>query len=172
VVATEPSSAIPAHDHPLAARLRAGLLGLAALGIAGTAVELWTLHHWESASQLIPWAELVVMAVAVAAVAVRPRRTTVRAGLLLGAVSVVSGAYGIVDHISSNLSAGPLDRTYGPRWQTMSAVSHWWAAASGKVGPAPVLAPGVLAQIGLCLLLACAAHPRRGVRGAPARRGS
>ena len=36
---------------------------------------------------------------------------------------------------------------------------HWWAAASGQVGPAPLLAPAVLAQIGLCVLLACWAHP-------------
>lgn len=156
----------PSEGHAAAARLRAGLLALAAAGILGTAVELWTIHHWETAVQLIPWAALAVLATGVALVALAPRPGTVRYALAVAAVSFASGAYGVVDHVSSNLSSGPLDGTYGPKWDGMSTLSRWWAAASGQVGPAPVLAPAVLAQIGACLLLAALWHPARRRSGA------
>lgn len=156
---TDLGAVAPSPHDAIARRLRAGLLGIAALGILGTAVELWSLHHWESPEQLIPWVVLGLLGLAVLAVAVRPARLVVRGGLALAAGAVGAGVYGIIDHVSSNLAAGPLDRDYGSRWATMGTLDRWWAAATGKVGPAPMLAPGVLAQVGLCLLLVCATHP-------------
>ena len=41
----------------------------------------------------------------------------------------------------------------------MSSVAQWWEAITGGVGPAPVLAPGVLAEISLALLIATLRHP-------------
>ena len=154
----------------VAGQLRTGLLVLAALGIAGTVGELTALRHWESEDQLIPWFILAALAVAVGLVAFAPDVRRVRFAQLLGLGSLLGGAYGVLEHVHSNLESGPLDATYGPKWDTMGTVSKWWAAASGGVGPAPSLAPAILAQIGLCLLLATWAHPV--LRDRVARRGS
>lgn len=139
--------------------MRAGLLVIAAAGIVGTAVELATIRHWESASQFIPWVVLVLLGVAVLGVAYRPTARRVRAAQAVALVSLGAGLFGVFQHVNENLHAGPLDAKYGPTWSTMSALSKWWAAASGGVGPSPTLAPAVLVQISLCLLLATLAHP-------------
>lgn len=146
-------------EPPIGRVLRAGLLALAGVGVAGTAVELATIRHWDSAEQLIPWAVLAVLALAIGLVAVRPTGVRVRAGRLLGLATGLGGAYGVWEHIEANLHAGPLDATYGPRWDAMSPIAQWWAAATGGVGPSPTLAPAILTQIGLTLLLATVAHP-------------
>ena len=65
-------------------------------------------------------------------------------------------AFGIFEHVKANYDAGPLDRRYAARWETMSEPSRWWTAASGGVGPSPPLAPAVMAQAALCLALATA----------------
>jgi hypothetical protein len=138
----------------VASRLRAGLLGLAGIGVAGTGLELASIRHWGSVEQLVPWFVLGVLAAGIAAVGVRPCRVTALAGRLVGVVSVVGGSYGVIEHVVENLDAGPLDHDYAARWGSMSGAGHLWAAASGAVGPAPLLAPAILAFIGLCLALA------------------
>ena len=60
--------------------------------------------------------------------------------------------------IGANHSAGALDIRYADTWEQMSAVAQWWAAASGGVGPAPSLAPGVLAFTAAALLAATLHH--------------
>jgi hypothetical protein len=137
-----------------AVTLRRGLLALAGAGIVGTAVELATIHHWETAAQLIPWFALAAISAALLAYVLHPRRATTLAARATGALLAGTGLYGVIDHIATNVSAGPLDASYGAKWATMSTVGHWWAAANGGVGPAPVLAPAILTQIGACLLLA------------------
>ena len=89
----------------------------------------------------------------------RPQRATVLTARWTGLLLAGTGLYGVIQHVAANVSDGPLDAQYGPRWHTMSTVGHWWAAASGGVGPAPTLAPLVLAQIGICLALATVGHP-------------
>ena len=152
-----PSS--PRAEDEVAGWLRLGLLGLAAAGIVGTAIELATIRHWDSTEQLTPWFVLAIAAVGVLAVAIRPTRARIRVVQVVSLATLAGAAFGVYEHISSNLESGPLDATYGPKWATMTAVSKWWAAASGGVGPSPTLAPAVLAQISLCLLLATLAHP-------------
>lgn len=134
--------------------LRRGLVALAAAGIAGTALELAAIHHWETLAQLVPWVALAVIAGALAAAVARPTPATRRTARWTGLLLAVAGTYGVIDHVASNVSAGPLDAEYGARWDSMSTLAHWWAAANGGVGPAPVLAPAILAQIGACLWLA------------------
>ncbi len=140
-------------------RLRLGLLGLAAAGVAGTAFELASLRHWKSGEQMIPWVALAAVAVAIVAVGFRPSGLRVRLAQLLAVATLGSALFGVFEHVKSNLDSGPLDATYGPRWATMGMASRWWAAATGGVGPSPTLAPAVLVQISLCLLLATLAHP-------------
>lgn len=152
--------------HPSEARptawLRLGLLALTAAGIAGTAAELAFTRHWDSAVQLIPWACLAVLAAGLAAVAIRPSPGRVRAARVLATIAAVGGLYGVIDHVAENHAAAPLDASYGPKWESMSAAAQWWAAATGGVGPSPPLAPAMLAQIGVCLALATVGHPTTG----------
>ena len=77
---------------------------------------------------------------------------------------VVIGGLGIWFHVQENLAAGPLDRHYAATWDSMSSLDQLWAATTGAVGPAPILAPGVLAEISLALLLATVGHPALGRR--------
>jgi len=62
-------------------------------------------------------------------------------------------------HVLENLDAGPLDRNYAATWDSMSPIDQWFTAVTGGVGRAPTLAPGVLAEMGLGLLLATVRHP-------------
>ena len=148
---------LPGRDVPT--RLRAGVLALAALGIVGTAVELVFLRHWTSLTQLVVWPAIVALTVALVVLlgSVTPGRVTA-ARAIAGLVLVIA-VLGVVLHVHANLEAGPLDRDYEVTWATMSSLEQWWLAITGGVGPAPVLAPGVLAEISLALLLATVAHP-------------
>lgn len=139
--------------------LRLALIGIAALSIAGTAAELATLRHWNGAVQLIPWLIAAVLAVLTALLAVRPAPAGIRVVRAGAVAAILASAFGVVRHVMANHETAPLDRVVGPRWDDMSALSQWWEAASGGVGPAPSLAAGVLAQAALCLLAATLRHP-------------
>jgi hypothetical protein len=136
------------------ALLRRCFLGLAAAGVAGTAIELALSRHWTSAVQLIPWYTLAVLTVALVLAARSPGPRTVRAVRLLAVLVMLAAAFGIYEHVLANYNAGPLDFRYTQRWASMSATSRWWAAMSEAVGPSPTLAPAVLAQAAACLLFA------------------
>lgn len=85
----------------------------------------------------------------------------------IGAGHWLAAVVGLGFHLNENLSAGPLDRDYADRWDSMSQVEQLVAAGSGDVGPAPTLAPGALAQIGGLLLLASIGHPALKRKEAP-----
>jgi hypothetical protein len=138
--------------------LRRGLLGLVALGILGTAVELLFLGHWGSAAKTIVWPALGLIALAAVLVA-RPSPTRLRAAHAISLGVAVVALVGVGFHVSENLTAGPLDRDFAATWDSMSPLAQWWAAITGGVGPAPTLAPGVLLQLGLAVLLATVRHP-------------
>jgi len=77
-------------------------------------------------------------------------------------VAVLATAFALVGfgfHVVENLDAGPLDRNYAATWDSMSSLDQWFTAVTGGVGPAPTLAPGVLVEMGLGLLLATVRHP-------------
>jgi hypothetical protein len=141
------------------ARLRRGLLALAAAATAGTAVELAMLRHWQSAAQLTPWAALAALTTGILVLVRRPSARGVQAARVLAAVVLIAAVLGVVVHVMANYDAGPLDFRYAARWPTMTGPARWWAALTESVGPAPTLAPGVLAQAALCLLLATLHHP-------------
>ncbi|MSQ28513.1 MAG: hypothetical protein EXR51_10320 [Dehalococcoidia bacterium] len=62
-------------------------------------------------------------------------------------------------HVWANYDAGPLDARYETAWAGMSEIERWVTGLTETVGPSPPLAPGVLGQIGLALLLASYRHP-------------
>lgn len=134
--------------------LRRCFLALAVTATAGTAIELALSRHWSTAIQLIPWYAVGGLAVGAVLLVARPRPLAVRAVRVLAVVVVLTSGLGIYEHVAANYHAAPLDFRYESKWATMSAGSRWWAAISESVGPSPTLAPAVLAQAAVCLLLA------------------
>jgi hypothetical protein len=139
--------------------LRRGVLALAALGIAGTAIELIFLRHWATATATIVWIGILALSAGFVVLLGRPSAGRVQAVRILAVVGAIIAILGVGFHVLENLDAGPLDRVYATRWETMSVVDQWWTAVTGGVGPAPTLAPGALAEISLALTLATVRHP-------------
>jgi hypothetical protein len=141
--------------------LRASLAALTALGIAGTAFELASLRHWNGAVQLVPWFALLVLAAAlVLYVRLEDRVRWVRG---LGLLVLVASGYGMWEHVLVNYESGPLDQRFADTWTELSLWSQWWYAIARTVGPAPTLAPGMLAQAAATLVLATLARERHPV---------
>jgi len=139
--------------------LRRCFLALAVAATVGTAVELALIRHWTSATQLIPWYALGGLALGAVLLVARPRPVAVRAVRVLAVIVTLTALFGIYEHVLANYNAAPLDFRYESKWAAMSAGSRWWAAISESVGPSPTLAPAVLAQAAVCLLLATLGHP-------------
>lgn len=139
--------------------MRRGLLALVVVGILATAFELATERHWHGFVQLIPWYALAVLGVATALLAV-PGGRGVTVARVLALVVLGASAYGVLDHVLVNLDSGALDRRYSATWDGLPLVEQWWLAVTKTVGPAPTLAPGVLGQSALLLLLATLCAPR------------
>ena len=140
--------------------VRWSLVALTVVGVVATAFELATERHWNGAEQLIPWIALAVLTVAVALLFV-PRARGLPAARVLAVVVLGASAYGVLDHVLVNYGSGALDRRYAESWDTLPAPQQWWLAVTKTVGPAPTLAPGVLGQSALQLVLASIAWPRR-----------
>ena len=141
-----------------AVRMRRGLIALTVLGILAAAFELATERHWNGLQQLIPWLALAVLAVASALVLIR-RERGVTAARVLALLVLAASLYGVIDHVLVNYNAGALDQRYATTWDTLPQGKRWWYAATKTVGPAPTLAPGVLGQSALLLLLATLHRP-------------
>ena len=139
--------------------LRGALLLLAGGGCVVTAIELAAARHWNGALQLVPWAAVGLVTLALVLVTVRPSPGKLRVARGLGAVVVAAALYGVVMHVVANYEAGPLDGVYGDRWDAASGLTRVWWAATETVGPSPFLAPAVLAQLSLLVLLATVRHP-------------
>ncbi|MDI1464778.1 hypothetical protein QEZ54_27785 [Catellatospora sp. KI3] len=142
-----------------AAGLRIGVLCLAAVAAGGTAVELAAERHWDTPVQLLPWAALALLAAALLLLAVRPRPASVRTSRVLAAIVLFLAAIGVWEHVEANFDAGWLDALHGSGWDSLPTSTRWWYAVAKVVGPAPPLAPGVLAQASLLVLLAAWRHP-------------
>jgi hypothetical protein len=152
------SEAVPREERTLTS-LRRGLLGLAAVGTLTTAVELAFLRHWDNLLELIPWIALVLIALAIAALALRPSRGRVLAARWAAVVTGAIALVGVAVHVWSNYEAAPLDARYTDTWPTTAEPVRWLLAVTDTVGPAPSLAPTALAFVCLCILLATFKHP-------------
>ena len=142
--------------------VRRGLLALVVIGILAAAFELATERHWHGFVQLIPWYALAALAAATALLRV-PGGRAVTAARVLAFVVLGASVYGVLDHVLVNFDSGALDRRYADTWDGLPLARRWWLAVTKTVGPAPTLAPGVLGQSALLLLLAtlCPSPPRR-----------
>jgi hypothetical protein len=138
--------------------VRRALIALTVIGILGTAFELATERHWNDLEQLIPWAALVVLAAATVLVAL-PGGRGVTAGRVLAVLVLGASIYGVFTHVLANFDAGVLDQRYAETWDGLPLLQRWWYAVTKTVGPAPTLAPGMLGQAALLLLLATVTGP-------------
>jgi hypothetical protein len=124
-------------------------------------LELVFLQHWGDTRSIV-WLGIGALVVALVLLVARPSRGRVRAARALALGAGLVAVIGLGYHAIENLDAGPLDRDYAARWETMSQVDQLFAAITGEVGPAPTLAPGALAQIAALVLLASIGQPSDG----------
>jgi hypothetical protein len=139
--------------------LRRGLLWLAALTSAGIGVELAADRHWTQPVQLIAWAALGAVALALLLVAWSPTRRKLQLARLLVILVILSAIWGVWEHVYANYDAGVLDFAYVDTWDGLTEPTRWWLAVTKTVGPSPPLAPGALAQASLAVLIATLRHP-------------
>ena len=138
--------------------VRSGLLALTVIGIAATAFELASERHWNGLEQYVPWLALILLLVATVLVLLPGDRGTT-AARVLALVVLGASAYGVVDHVLVNLQAGEFDQRFAATWESLPLVEQVLYAITKTVGPAPTLAPGVLAQVALLLHLATVCPP-------------
>lgn len=133
--------------------VRRSLLVLTLIGIAATAFELGTERHWNGLEQLIPWFALATLTAALV-LAMLPSRGAQILARVLALLVLGASVYGVLDHITVNYNSGALDQRFADSWESLSSTQRWWYAATKQVGPSPPLAPGMLAQTAVLLLLA------------------
>jgi hypothetical protein len=142
------------------ALLRTGILSLGALALLATGAELAMEEHWKPGSQLVPWASLVLSAIAIVLTTRLARSSRqIRIAQALAVVVIVSAGYGVIEHVKSNYESAPLDFRYSETWETMAEPTRMWLAVTHQVGPSPTLAPLALAYGSMCVVLATFRHP-------------
>lgn len=142
--------------------MRAGVVLLAVVGVLGSAAELASARHWAEPIQLVPWAALGVLVVALLLLAAaRGRGGALAVVRLLAVVVMAASAFGVYEHVAANHDTGALDGRYSATWDTLPEATKWWYAASQTVGPAPPLAAGVLGYAAALTLLATVGMRRR-----------
>lgn len=131
-------------------RIRVIVALLATATAVGGLIELAMLRHWDGI-QLVPWVVLGLVAVVGGVTA---RGGPPRLAQATGALGLLGGGLGVWQHLAANHALGPQLAQYAQTWDGMSALEQWWLAATGAVGAAPALAPGMLALAGVLLIVA------------------
>jgi hypothetical protein len=132
-------------------RLRAGMLWLVFIGIAGLAVLLAYERHWDGYWQLVPWAVLALILVSFLALVLVPSSATRNLAHLVAAATIIASCLGLWQHFDENYEAAPRDSNYAQRWDDMSLVDRVWEVANGSVGDVPIYAAAALIPIALAL---------------------
>ncbi len=148
--------------------LRAGLLLLVVLGVAGIALSLAYERHWLGAWQLAPWITIGIVIVGAAALVVRPTAATVWLARTVAILAVVSGAIGVWQHIDANYAAGAVTEQessdghgHSHGNEAVETGPTLGEVMSGAAGHAPVPSALALAPVGLALGLATIGLGRR-----------
>lgn len=147
------------------------ILAFAIMAALGALVELAMLRHFKPGSQLVPWFVLALVVLAAAAHWARPSAATAWLGRAIGIVALLGGAYGVYEHVGSNMNTAALSIKWADTWESLPWIRQVYEAATGGAGAAPPLAPGFLGFAGLMLIAATlggwsrasdAEAPRRG----------
>lgn len=131
--------------------LRRFVLGLLFLGLGGMTVELLLLGHYESATQLVPFASIALALACLIWHVVSGTEGSVQALQVVMTVLVFVGVVGIVLHYRGNM-AFQLDID-----PTQSSWSLFSKVVRAKAPPA--LAPAAMSQLGLLGLAYAWRHP-------------
>lgn len=126
------------------------------VGLGGSALELLLLEHYEPGWQLAPFVALGAAGVALSFHAARRGPGTVRGVRAVMTAVVGVGLLGIVQHYGGNRA---FELEMNPD------LAGWALVRESLHGATPVLAPGLLVQLGLLGLLFTLRHPR--LRGRP-----
>ena len=143
--------------------LRRLLLWLLLLGLAGVAIELTLLGHYEDTSMLIPFLAMAAAAAGALARLARPSAGSVRwlrASMLPMMAAGATGAY--LHYLGGLEFQADMDPTLS-RWQLFWKVLHMQAP--------PMLAPGVLVQFALLGLVSTYRDPLTAASADEAARG-
>jgi hypothetical protein len=131
--------------------LRRGVLAILFLGSAGAGIELFLLEHYEDPWQYLP---LVLIASTIGIVIwhfARPNASSVRALQLAMALFVAAGILGVLLHFQG---AAEFQREIDPE---QGGTTLFTKAIRAKAPP--VLAPGLMVQLGLLGLVYTFRHP-------------
>ncbi len=141
---------LPDGESPTTRALRRLILALIFISAGAMLVDLVLLEHFETVWQWVPLVVLVPVIALVAAVALRPGRTLLRAFQGVMIACIVAGLVGIFLHYRGNvefeLERDPTLRGFALFWETIR-------------GATPALAPGAMVQLGLLGLLFGFRHP-------------
>ncbi|MGH9767383.1 MAG: hypothetical protein ACREAB_08115 [Blastocatellia bacterium] len=124
------------------AAIRRFILLVFLLGVTGAGAELLLLEHMESLWQWVPLLLILLSFVALGCLAASRRTATVRFFQITMLLFMISGVVGIILHyqgkVEFKLEVNP----------DLGGWELFWAAVKGAAVP-PVLAPGVMIQLGL-----------------------
>ncbi|HET9423733.1 MAG TPA: hypothetical protein VFO55_00070 [Gemmatimonadaceae bacterium] len=130
--------------------MRRALLALLILGLAGTEAELFLLRHTEGFWQILP-VVLVGLALLLAIwCAARPGPGSLSTLRLLMVVFLIAGVVGVVQHFTGNVG---YEKESNPG---LGGIELYKAAVMGAT---PLLAPGIMLQLGIIGLLYGFHHP-------------
>ena len=130
--------------------IRAALLALLVIGIAGLAIELLLIGHYDEIWQIVPLALLGVGLLACLGVWARANPGTIRFFQAIMLSFIVAGALGVWRHYAGNAEF-ELERH-----ADLKGLKLVWESARGAT---PLLAPLALAQLGLIGLVYTFRHP-------------
>lgn len=134
----------------LIARLRTFLLGLSALSLVATLIELVLENHYRELLQLSPFILGGAGLIALAAAGLRPQRSTLLALRAIMAVVALGGMGGTLVHLIEN---------YGFAHEISPNAALGNLILPTLKGAAPLLAPGALVFAALLALAALYYHP-------------
>lgn len=134
-------------EHPTAQTLRRFALALCLLGVVTTPIELALMHHDKDKDQIMPFVFLSLAAIGVVAAWFRPNARVLRGVRVLMVLVVLGSGIGMMEHLKANYQ----DATRG------GGSPNWIEDVFG--GFAPLLAPGILAQVGLLGFAFTYKHP-------------
>lgn len=138
-------------SNPALDTVRKGILGIVAFGIAGMTAELLLIGHYEDSSQLLPLAAAAIALVLMAAVWVWPSVALLRTLQFVMLTFIGTGVTGITLHFEASAE---FQREIDPAISGMALVRKVMDATAP-----PLLAPGVMVQLGLLGLLYTYRHP-------------
>ena len=132
-------------------RLRASLLWLVFIGVVGAAIALAYHRHWDGYWQLVPWAVLALVVLALLALLVFPSPATRKLAHLVAAATIIAACLGLWQHFDENYQTASLDANYTERWDDMNLVDRIWEVFKGSAGHVPVYAAAALIPIAIAL---------------------